>query len=48
MTEVRGGPDAVLTSLADPTLRDIVATVRGSGGRRVARIAARYAEGRSS
>ncbi|MGD9527880.1 QsdR family transcriptional regulator [Pseudonocardia sp.] len=35
---------AVLTSLADPTLSDIVATVRGSGGRRVARIAGRYAE----
>jgi len=35
---------AVLTSLADPTLRDIVAVTRGSGGRRIARIAAQYAE----
>lgn len=33
----------VLTSLADPTLRDIEAAADGTGGRRIAGIAGRYA-----
>lgn len=34
----------ILTSLADPTLRDVAAVAGGTGGRRVARVAGLYAE----